>query len=90
VGFVHLLRILIPGVGQVVQDRHLSALIYFFMFVFFVNGIFIGQHILLKLRPETVRWACGGLAALCWLISAYDYLHTEGVRRRRAAAEPRG
>lgn len=84
--FSHLLRILIPGVGQVSQDRHLSALVYFFMFVFFINGMFIGRAILSRADPLTLRHACAALAGLVWLISAYDYLRVEGRRRRQPPA----
>lgn len=79
---LHLFRMIVPGVGQVAQDRHLSALVYFFMFVFFINGMFIGRAVLSRADPQTVRHACAGLAGLVWLISAYDYLRVEGRRRR--------
>lgn len=83
----HLFRIIIPGIGQVSQERHLSALIYFFMFVFFINGFFIGGKILTRVEdPLLVQNACAGLAGLVWLISAYDYLRVAG--RRKAAPEP--
>lgn len=79
---------LIPGVGQIWQDRHLSGLIYFFLCAFFINGIFVGPYVLSKIDDETVGAACGGLAVLVWLISAYDYLRTEGARRKARAERP--
>ena len=83
---VHLLRMLIPGVGQVWQDRHLSGLIYFFMFIFLINGIIVGPDVLSTADHDTLRAACAGLAGLVWLISAYDYLRYEGVRRQQKTA----
>lgn len=87
-GFIHLVRIIVPGVGQVFQDRHFPALMYFLLFIFFVNGVFMGRHVQSLMDPSTTRSACIGLAAVGWLISAYDYLHVEGERRRKAAAPP--
>ena len=85
---IHLLLILVPGVGQVMQDRHLPALIYFFIFAFFVNALIVGQHVLSVPEPRTLRYACGGLAGLVWMISAYDYLRTAATRRRARAEAP--
>jgi hypothetical protein len=88
VGLRHLFYILLPGVGQVMQDRHVAALLHFFFFALFIDAIFMSPFFTPpRANPAAVQYACGGLAALSWLVSAYDYLRTEGVRRRGAAPD---
>ncbi len=81
----HFFAALIPGVGQVWQDRHLTGLVLFFLFAFSLNGMLVGPKMISSLDVRQINTICIASAGAVWLISLADYVRAELVRRGRPA-----
>lgn len=77
----HFFAVLLPGVGQVQQDRHLTGLLLFFLFVFSLNGMLVGPKMFSDLTERQIYTICIASAGGVWLISLIDYIRAELARR---------
>lgn len=77
----HFFVALIPGVGQVQQDRHLTGLVLFFLFAFSLNGLLVGPKMISGLDVKQIYTICIASAGGVWLISLVDYIRVEVARR---------
>lgn len=81
-----LIFLLLPGTGHIHQDRHGRGLLFFFLFLFFLNAVAVAPWLPLPVRTPWIRLAGSLLAVFLWILAGYDYLREEA--RRRAAAPP--
>lgn len=65
---------IIPGIGHIVIGRYIRGIIFFFIFSFFLNGIFIGLYLYEGKASEkmAIIKISGACALLIWIYSMYN------------------